>query len=958
MAGKQYIDFEHGTDTGERTDSDSIQPIIDGESVLGAVLNRPPENLRYRTELLRAFGDDTLYRLDSDRWIITGGTAAGVGAAAPVLTSWSSTTGIFVTTGDMVLQPLMGPNTDVNEVGTFPIVDGGLSATFTVTTTRRAYAHGNESRIIFEEAPTAELPGGNVAATLEGSPLHTLRVIVRDDGLTTVTQVYNAIVALGGGATVGMTIVLTGDAATKIDLDLIPAEYHIWQATKVADRELNHIPASSFAAFFVTSANRLADGDSIGIYFPYMVDPTGNSGGRRESTVTTTDPGSGSPPNTGVAYTQLFNSRVHPEYLPYAIPLCRRIGTSLIFVDGTVVEATATDPRAFGSGHIVAHLHHSPHASADTFDITAGSVQSVLQALQLFVNDKASLDAVETVTGAWTITGALKYASAYYYTPTPTPIEGSITLLWRYPEVANASVDWDTISAYLVKTSSAVSGINSTRYVIVNGATLEWQGSGHYHVNIHTAPVRTTGDTGYVSVNVLSHGKDEGTALGECITGWVKFPYIAGNTTFTLAEVSPIQSAVASYPALAATVAVGVYHNFHGASVAAGSELVLAAGGGDLAYHHNINRKVTYDYTLTGTHAAKRLSTDLDCINGSSYRVFNRVLNGMCVRPANTDSTYPDDRGRWPLNYISIGRGRAIVNGGMYYDESGSAIADVMGAMTPGTAALIGLTTECKWFGVYLRSDGNYRIGPLPSSYHQNNTGIVGGTLHLIPDANKDSHYGQIDYTLVDVIWKYQGTDSSTARFANVEHVAGNLHLIPVAKVYDYGSSTFTNTLNPDIVMPSTTTQVQLQLETTAPSTYSGDRTIGVPRISDRALFAVYFDILSGSTAGSTSSMGLSSGHSGTAPNDHGDPYLWGYRTLWSERAHGDTQYRQGNSIVDLPIIGRNMDHDGSNSYVYASASLGTGGSVSGTISLLGFFWDRFCMGVSAINEEWFTPQP
>jgi hypothetical protein len=927
MAGKQYIDFEHGTDTGERTDSDSIQPIIDGESVLGAVLNRPPENLRYRTELLRAFGDDTLYRLDSDRWIITGGTAAGVGAAAPVLTSWSSTTGIFVTTGDMVLQPLMGPNTDVNEVGTFPIVDGGLSATFTVTTTRRAYAHGNESRIIFEEAPTAELPGGNVAATLEGSPLHTLRVIVRDDGLTTVTQVYNAIVALGGGATVGMTIVLTGDAATKIDLDLIPAEYRIWQATKVADRELNHIPASSFAAFFVTSANRLADGDSIGIYFPYMVDPTGNSGGRRESTVTTTDPGSGSPPNTGVAYTQLFNSRVHPEYLPYAIPLCRRIGTSLIFVDGTMVEATATDPRAFGSGHIVAHTHHAGHKSADTFDIAAGSVQSVLQALQLFVNDKASLDAAETVTGAWTFDTSTVFQSMAMLAGVS---ERSVQLLWRYPNLPDASVTWTTHSTYLVRTQGIGGTPGGGAYAIykVSGATLSYASS---MLHITPAPAGPAA-TGYFSIAC------DNASIGDTL-----------DSEFFVGCLSA-----------AGTANTPVHWDVISGAARSGQYTVRDVDGVYTTYIEDTNRvysaRLATDIKLGAQNSTNVWSSTVEThYSNSRYRSTNRVLYGLHTLPNYVGGSVRANAGKWVQGQIKIAAGAAVVNGKLVVRDVDSTItvnaSTLLDAYPAATVA-----TSCTWFGVWLRIDGSICVGNLPAGMGDlptiypldNSVGRI-----LASDVQSGLGYGISDYTLIDVVWAYNGTATTPATYANlyyagVEHVSSNWNLLGAAQIF--------NGATWDMVTPlvsASWTGAASAAYDQVPLKFNGavKRSPGLPiALTNTALLRVHTALNSRNSA--TSSFAL------TLDNTVGiEPMPWGIQPAF------DASVMLGTVLNN--VYHRQLDNAGASSllqtqidvieYPYASTLIDgsggvvvrtfatAGGDASGSyqIGLLGFVWDR-----------------
>jgi len=79
---KQFPDFSAGTggDTGQ-TNAASILPFANGEKVEAVVLNRTPENLRQRTEVLRGIEEDSLYARDADR--------SGMALFGPALISWN-----------------------------------------------------------------------------------------------------------------------------------------------------------------------------------------------------------------------------------------------------------------------------------------------------------------------------------------------------------------------------------------------------------------------------------------------------------------------------------------------------------------------------------------------------------------------------------------------------------------------------------------------------------------------------------------------------------------------------------------------------------------------------------------------------------------------------------------------------------------------------------------------------
>jgi hypothetical protein len=345
----QYVDFKHAGDTGERGDIEAIEPYSNDEPVSETVLQRPPENLRYRSEILRSETEKQLYLQDSDmRWVITQGTQLGPGAGLELPgVIWDASTGSFILTDDVVIQPLNTPSEDKKETGIFSFDDTFNVVDFLIETVYFDYEGANRLQIIWEEKATGDIPGGNCSAAFEGSPIHIIRILIRNDGLTMGTHVDAALTALINPAANGFyyngfagilgTFVTLANMTDPVAAPVSPYEFDF---SKTFDREMHWLETGQVVDFFTgPPAKSLADGDTLSIYYPLLSNPLGIDG-RRQAT-----PGTGSPPpNTDVLASQLFITSENPEKIPLAIPLCKRIGDDLFWLDGTVVKGDAAGP--------------------------------------------------------------------------------------------------------------------------------------------------------------------------------------------------------------------------------------------------------------------------------------------------------------------------------------------------------------------------------------------------------------------------------------------------------------------------------------------------------------------------------------------------------------------------------------------------------------------------------------
>jgi len=355
---KQNIFYEQGGpltgDSGERGDAaegiDSVKPVQDGESATNANLARSTENLRKRTEVLRDKGEQNLYLQDADmKWAIWAGNAAGVAAGQPIpkIVDWDPDGGVggegqFEVTEPLVLQPLNTPATDLQETKNYHFDDLTNTADldFTPTSTKRAYNGANLIRIKWVEKPTGEIGGagapGYADAELSGDPEHIVTITIRDDAQTQVSHVSAVLAIISAQLTsAGISFSITGVISTFIDYSLIPVDDLDYFLSGTMERELHYIPPTVFSDFF--GGRSLADGDTLAVQFAQFVEEDPGTDGRRQRIYANS--------NTEVLNGEIFNTSEFPERIPLAIPLCKRLGDVLIWLDGTIVtEASSAGP--------------------------------------------------------------------------------------------------------------------------------------------------------------------------------------------------------------------------------------------------------------------------------------------------------------------------------------------------------------------------------------------------------------------------------------------------------------------------------------------------------------------------------------------------------------------------------------------------------------------------------------
>ena len=374
--GTQRVNYRQGSDTGERDDANAIQPISDGERVWAAVANRPGENIRGRTESARSVVEDLMYRADTDiKWMIRGGGITGdymLGGALPAVADWypeqlgagnpavspsNPYRGEFVIDSPIILEGVLSPGKDMPHVEELYAENAVPPRSYTVYLTSRyqAAAGGDTIRVRwrYEDDTLTPFPSGYLSVYASGDPIHVINIDVAGDGSVTLQQVEAALVA---DLDIPNLVTITndgGDTGTVIDTTDIAApvagEYVF---NSEYQRELHLVSPGVLSAFFglnpagspYLDPNKLKDGDTVGILYPYIKDseaffgPHGDDtkvGGRRQATLT-----NNALPSAPVEVdtSQLFNSSQHPEYVSQAIPLCKRIGDDLIFIDGTVIE--------------------------------------------------------------------------------------------------------------------------------------------------------------------------------------------------------------------------------------------------------------------------------------------------------------------------------------------------------------------------------------------------------------------------------------------------------------------------------------------------------------------------------------------------------------------------------------------------------------------------------------------
>jgi hypothetical protein len=468
---RQTIDFEHGGpltgDSGERGNSSpgiaSVKPYADGERAVAATFDRPIENLRQRTEVLREETEGGKYLQDGDmRWVLSSGKADGLhdpGTAWPTIATWAQHPSdpalrwrFTLTPGtSVVVQPLNTPSTDLQESLTwdFPVA-GPVAATVTAAMNLRDYSGANLRRVIWQAIAPASIVGTHGVAQycdleLSGEANHILTITIRNDDLTQLAQITTAFAGYAASlVAAGLDCSTAGVNTTPVTIADIPDTDYTFAGT--FERELHYIQAATFVNFFAvesppgTFPNCLADGDTLAIVWSTLVSDVDTTGRRQACPANIPDG------RTEVLYGQLFKTSDHPEWIPLAIPLCKRVKNELLWLDGTLItdgQTTAMGLRFGENGFTVKRIYDAPgtiplaataeaHESAGFYNVPVSTpLDTVVQNVLSLLNDKASLNlgtmtTPEPITGAWdyTTTSRIQIASS----PANFVIEGLYAL--------------------------------------------------------------------------------------------------------------------------------------------------------------------------------------------------------------------------------------------------------------------------------------------------------------------------------------------------------------------------------------------------------------------------------------------------------------------------------------------------------------------------------------------------
>lgn len=338
---KQFVDYSVNTnnDTG-LNDAASIRPITNGENVDQTVLQRPSESLRQRSEAIRNVLRDTLYLRDADRSLIIAG---------PGRVTWSGTAsgsgdGIPVISDNLYLIPMLTPG--AAQVAPIPPVQSTYGTlhlkrasdnmdSILVTSQRRSYAGGDQISIVVTS-------GSVFSCTLKtedaGTYQRTIEIVAT--AATTLSDVITALTALTPPSPDNTQLVAAALEGGALGTDLILRPQAKQFVSGNYDGEGHTITPANLAAFFASNPSQvLEEGDTLCVQFS-MVTDTASTGGRRQAIPENS--------NTAIPAASFFNSRVHPEKLVNALPICKVVNNRLVFGTGVEVPAGSTSADLSG----------------------------------------------------------------------------------------------------------------------------------------------------------------------------------------------------------------------------------------------------------------------------------------------------------------------------------------------------------------------------------------------------------------------------------------------------------------------------------------------------------------------------------------------------------------------------------------------------------------------------------
>lgn len=367
-AQKDHLDYAKIGDTGQ-DNVDAIAPISDGEPATQSTFRRPSENLRERTEDVRQAVEDLFYYRDAQHLAIAStGTFTWEGTVA------DAGTGKIVQTAPLVIKPFLTPRADTKASISIGVATSN-EITYTVNTT--AFATNRMNQVFIEHRDDGVATP--LSVSISDNPIK--RIVVHFDSSNILHDAASVKSAVD--AAIAADLDLLGKLVTSINAApvITVASFAETRFEGTADAEEHVISSGVLDA--LTTTTPLQAGDTVAVWYRYLIDPAGGFDGRRESL--------GAHGNTNIPLAALFVTSDEPDKIPGAIPLCTvsgntgNPGTTLIFIDGTVFNKGDT-LKLGGSSAVDSFYSGGPNWA----DATTNPSNTVEGQLDKIVSDLAS----------------------------------------------------------------------------------------------------------------------------------------------------------------------------------------------------------------------------------------------------------------------------------------------------------------------------------------------------------------------------------------------------------------------------------------------------------------------------------------------------------------------------------------------------------------------------------------
>lgn len=361
----ENVSLEQGSDTGQ-ADTASIQPIAPAEVIWEGVTNRPLENLRARTEILRRYVQSVLYYLDYDRQLLLRSNA--------VFKLTEPTPGNYelaMVGDDLWVYPTLTPGRNsggrvrggrvfvagLPYSGT-PLVNDLILTASAQYTGQRGYFDGDD----FASVNSLTLGANRIRVDLVKDPALATNVVqfafteapktkitIRygtNGGATSLAALIAAINAdLTSQGTYGVANFLRASTTAGTPAAVFPTPFTGGVVQGAYDAEAHQVTAAQLAAFFAATesgiqVNQLQEGEALAIGYPKGPVEAGvptPRGGRRQSLwdLPVDRLGGVSTNTTPLVGWSLFSTGREPEKIPGAVPIGKIINGEFVFVDGT-----------------------------------------------------------------------------------------------------------------------------------------------------------------------------------------------------------------------------------------------------------------------------------------------------------------------------------------------------------------------------------------------------------------------------------------------------------------------------------------------------------------------------------------------------------------------------------------------------------------------------------------------